>query len=443
MGFRIAFYYGLLVTITMLLTVSIIYTQTIGVMSSGIIRQLQSSNQKFVAVYEKSGQQSLVAEIERTLLTQGNGTTDLFLYLDYKGQKLVGNFDLPLLKKENVEINGQRTVLLDGINVQAQLVSDLLSDGSQLLVGSNLRDLESFDNLVKKGISAACGVAVVFLIGGLLLFRQELERSIKTIRHTLVRVAHGELKERVAPLGQQDEFALLGNDINKMLDQLELLMSGISHVSNTIAHNLRTPLTRIHLRLRNIANEVSPAAEHRADIEATLRDIEDLTSVFEKLLQIAETEAGSSRIALTKIQPSSVVTEALDYYQTVAEATGAKLLWECVGRGSIQGDAELLSQAIANLIDNALKYGGHGVTVTLRCETLRDQIHITVSDNGPGIPSSAMDRVGTRFFRVDRTTAGHGLGLASVGAIVALHKGKLAFEDAQPGLKVTVSFPAS
>jgi signal transduction histidine kinase len=90
-----------------------------------------------------------------------------------------------------------------------------------------------------------------------------------------------------------------------------------------------------------------------------------------------------------------------------------------------------------------LKYGGHCVTVTLRCETLRDQIHITVSDNGPGIPSSAMDRVGTRFFRVDRTTAGHGLGLASVGAIVALHKGKLAFEDAQPGLKVTVSFPAS
>lgn len=440
-GFRLAFYYGFMVTIIMLATVSIIYIQTVGVLFQGISRQVQATGQKLSALYEREGQRAVVLEIERALVDELNASTELFLYQDEAGLKLVGNIDSSTLKMDAASGGVKRLVARGGVDVQAYLSVWVFSDGSKLLVGSDLREQEAIDALVTSGISVACAVALALLVGGIFLFRLELERSAVTLRQTLKRVADGDLKQRVGPLGQEDEFALLGNDINEMLDQIEILINGVRHVSDTIAHNLRTPLTRIYLRLQSIEGQLSASSAHKENIVATLRDIEDLISVFEKLLEIAQAEAGVRRINFQKIELSSVVTEVLDFYGTVAETLGAKLSSQCRTKDLVKGDPDLLAGVLANLIDNALKYGGKGVAVTVKCTSSKDFVVLTVQDNGPGIAEHLMAQLGVRFFQVNRNGAGHGLGLASVKAVGALHGGRVWFEDENPGFSANIQIP--
>jgi signal transduction histidine kinase len=242
--------------------------------------------------------------------------------------------------------------------------------------------------------------------------------------------------------GRQDEFALLHRDVNEMLDRIELLMHGVRHVSDTIAHDLRTPLTRIMLRLRAAEDEATPAGERQAAIAGAVRDIEDLTATFEKLLQIAEVEAGAYRRKFAPVALDAVADDVLELYDAVAEAKGATLEREPAETAVVQGDSDLLAGVVANLVDNALKYGGPGARVRVGTAVANGHVLLTVQDNGPGIPASEHARMGTRFHRLDRTTPGHGLGLASVQAVVALHGGKLRFGDAQPGLRVEIELPA-
>ena len=440
-GFRLAFYNGFLATITMIAMVSIIYTQTVGVLYQGMARQVSSISQKLTTRFENGGAQALTEDIERALSDDQNSASEIFLYIDPQGSKLAGNLDGPP-SKINGNLNGdRRLVMRGGQEVWGYVIVRAMRDGSQLFVGNDLRDQEAIDSLVTRGISVACAAAVLILVGGLFVFRLELNRSVEAIRRTLTRVASGEIKERVESMGQEDEFALLGNDINKMLDRIEVLMNGVRHVSDTIAHNLRTPFTRILLRLRTAADEVDISVIQKRNIEDAVLDIEELISVFEKLLQIAEAEAGARRINFQPVDLSLVVSEALDFYEAVAEIQGAKLVFDPSGNAVVIGDPDLLAGAIANLVDNALKYGGAGTTVMIGIETMRDHVLLTLKDNGPGIPAQELKQLGTRFFRLDRTISGHGLGIASVTAVVALHGGRIWFDHATPGLMVCMEFP--
>jgi signal transduction histidine kinase len=193
--------------------------------------------------------------------------------------------------------------------------------------------------------------------------------------------------------------------------------------------------------LRTAADEVGISAVQKRNIEDAQLDIEELIAVFEKLLRIAEAEAGARRIDFQSVALASVVSEVIDFYEAVAEAQGARLVFEPAGEAIVMGDPQLLAGAIANLVDNALKYGGAGTTVMLVTETHRDHVRLTVKDNGRGIAVADLKQLGTRFFRLDRTISGHGLGVASVTAVVALHGGRIWFEHAAPGLVVCMEFP--
>ena len=442
-GFRLAFYYGFLVTITMIATVSIIYMQTVGVLYQGVVRQVTAVNQKLTARFTSGGAQAVTRDISLALSDDLNSTTEIFLYLDPQGLRLAGNLDAFPAHMDGLPSGDRERVMRAGKQAWAYVTVQRLPDGSQLLVGSDLRDQEGIESLVTRGIAMASLVAVVFLIGGLFVFRQELDRSVEAIRRTLTRVSNGEIKDRVDALGHDDEFAQLGHEINKMLDHVEVLMQGVRHVSDIIAHNLRTPLTRILFRLRTVADEVSISADNKGSIEDAIRDIEELISVFEKLLRIAETEAGARRTSLQPVDLSYVVSEVIDFYEALADLQAAKIVCDTPGRQLVIGDPDLLAGAIANLIENALKYGGIGTTVTVQTETTGDRVILTVKDDGPGIPVQEMAQLGTRFFRRDRTISGHGLGLASVSAVVALHYGRLWFDNATPGLLVGVAFPCA
>ncbi|QNK69128.1 sensor histidine kinase [Variovorax sp. PAMC26660] len=442
-GFRLAFYYGLLVAITMLAALAIVYMQTVGVLQQRMVRQVSTSLQQLMVRYDARGADGVAGEIGFALSDGRNSDNEIYLLTDREGRKLAGNLDqMPSLAPDAGD-GVHRRVVRSGQSAIGYLVMRHLPDGGLLVVGHDLRDQESIESLVASASAAAGIVAVLLLIGGTFVFRQELERSVGAVRRTAARIAAGELQERVAPSGQEDEFALLENDINAMLDRIQSLMDGVRHVSNTIAHNLRTPLTRVLVRLRAVEQELGGNDVQRQAVATAIRELDELAVVFEKLLQIAEVEAGARRQQFAPVALHVIADDVAELYEAVAEAQGITLLREPADLAVALGDRDLLAGAAANLLDNALKYAGIGATVRVGTHTVDGRAQLFVQDNGPGIPAGEYERIGVRFHRLDRSTPGHGLGLASVQAVVALHGGRLQLGDAAPGLRVCIDLPAT
>jgi signal transduction histidine kinase len=441
-GFRLAFYYGFLVAVTMLAALAIVYLQTVGVLQQRMARQVSLSAQQLLAHVKEGGAEAAAAAIQRALTDGRDSDSEIYLLMDRNGRPLAGNLDhLP-----EMAVNAgpaQRSVQRDGRSVNAYLVPHALPDGGLLVVGQDLRDQALIESLVASASAAAGIVAVLLLIGGTFVFRQELERSVSAVRLTAKRIATaGELRERVPETGEDDEFALLNREINAMLDRIESLMDGVRHVSNTIAHNLRTPLTRTLVRLRQAEHADAAPAQRREAISVAIREIEELTLVFEKLLQIAEAEAGARRRSFTQVTLDVIANDVVELYEAVAEAQDVVLLRAPADDAVLPGDRDLLAGALANLLDNALKYAGRGAVIQVGTQELPEGIRLSVQDNGPGVPAQELQRLGTRFHRLEREhTPGHGLGLASVQAVAALHGGHLRFEDAAPGLRAVIELP--
>lgn len=470
-GFRLAFYYGLLVAITMLAALAIVYMQTVGVLQQRMVRQVAASMQQLMVRYDARGADGVAGEISNALSDGRNSDNEIYLLTDRDGNKRAGNLDQRPSAAPDAGDGVHRRVVRAGQTVVAYIVIRYLPDGGQLVVGHDLRDQESIESLVASASAAAGIVAVLLLIGGTFVFRQELERSVGAVRRTAARIAAGELQERVAPSGQEDEFALLEHDINAMLDRIQSLMDGVRHVSNTIAHNLRTPLTRVLVRLRTVEEALQAKEGHdplgpqgpqdhpqREAVATAIRELEELAVVFEKLLQIAEVEAGARRQQFAPVALHVIADDVAELYEAVAEARGIVLLREPADMAVALGDRDLLAGAAANLLDNALKYAGNameggtlgtvspaggvtGATVRIGTHTVDGRAQLFVQDNGPGIPAAEYERVGVRFHRLDRSTPGHGLGLSSVQAVVALHGGRLQFADARPGLRACIDLP--
>ncbi|WP_432727374.1 sensor histidine kinase [Variovorax sp. W6] len=440
-GFRLAFYYGLLVAITMLAALAIVYMQTVGVLQQRMVRQVAASMQQLMVRYDARGADGVAGEIANALSDGRNSDNEIYLLTDREGNKLAGNLDQMPSQAPDAGDGVHRRVVRAGQTVIAYLVMRPLPDGGLLVVGHDLRDQESIESLVASASAAAGIVAVLLLIGGTFVFRQELERSVGAVRRTAARIAAGELQERVEPSGEEDEFALLEHDINAMLDRIQSLMDGVRHVSNTIAHNLRTPLTRVLVRLRAVESGLDANDPQREAVATAIRELEELAVVFEKLLQIAEVEAGARRQQFAPVALHVIADDVAELYEAVAELHGIVLLRDPADMAVALGDRDLLAGAAANLLDNALKYAGTGATVRIGTHTVDGRAQLFVQDDGPGIPQAEHERIGVRFHRLDRSVPGHGLGLASVSAVVALHGGRLDFADAKPGLRACIDLP--
>ena len=369
-GFRLAFYYGLLVAITMLAALAIVYMQTVGVLQQRMVRQVAASMQQLMVRYDARGADGVAGEISNALSDGRNSDNEIYLLTDREGNKLAGNLDQMPSQAPDAGDGVHRRVVRAGQTVIAYLVMRPLPDGGLLVVGHDLRDQESIESLVASASAAAGIVAVLLLIGGTFVFRQELERSVGAVRRTAARIAAGELQERVEPSGEEDEFALLEHDINAMLDRIQSLMDGVRHVSNTIAHNLRTPLTRVLVRLRAAEAGLGEDDPQREAVATAIRELEELAVVFEKLLQIAEVEAGARRQQFAPVALHVIADDVAELYEAVAELRGIALLREPTDMAMALGDRDLLAGAAANLLDNALKYAGSGATGRLRTHTV-------------------------------------------------------------------------
>jgi signal transduction histidine kinase len=288
----------------------------------------------------------------------------------------------------------------------------------------------------------AAVVVILMATVGALVIRSLFRRTLANISATSIAIAGGDLAQRVRLTGRGDEFDQVAEVINDMLDRIGRLMDGVRQVSNAIAHDLRTPITRARTRLEDAALHAESADDLRAAIERATVDLDGIVGVFQALLRIAEIEAGSRRSSFARFDLAPLLAEVVDLYDAVAEERGIILRLDAPDSVPVFGDKAMLQQAIANLVDNAVKFSPDHATVQVTT-SVSAAVLVAVDDKGPGIPLEDREKATDRFYRGEaaRSTPGSGLGLSLVLAVAQLHGGTFRLEDNRPGLRAILSLP--
>jgi len=442
-AFRLALGYGVLVVATMAVISAALYFGTVVVIDRGIDAKLSKISEQLIDRFETGDVQALQRRIQQ-LLTDGiDQETEVYSLLDANGRKIVGNVSA-LSPRTPFDRLTDQMIIRDGQPSTSRLLPHRLSNGDVLVVGRDLHDVREMEQLVVRALLVGGVIALLLAVGGAALVRRQLEHRMAVIRHTALEIGAGDLSRRIPVPDADDEFTRLNRDINRMLDRIQRLMEGVRDVSNAIAHDLRTPLGRIRNRLDDVLRPGATTEQLREAAGTSIHGIDELIVIFDKLLQIAEAESATRRQCFQPVTLKDIITDVVELYDATAEANGVMIAVDVVGEPTALGDKDLLASATANLVDNALKYGGSAAT-TVRVGAREDgeAVSIVVQDEGPGIALEERAKVITRFYRVDRSRSlpGNGLGLAIVTAISHLHGGSLSLEDAAPGLIARIVLP--
>jgi signal transduction histidine kinase len=441
-AFRLALGYGLLAIGSMSVIAAAFYFGTVGVLARSTDAKLISISQRLADHYETRGGEAVRQEVQQLLVDGIEQDTEVYLLVEPDGRRVAGNIYGWSMAAAPPGKLTDLAVMRNGRPSLSRLLPRLLPDGSILVVGRDMQDQRDIERLVWHALFAGGAVALLLVVGGALLFRRQLEHKVGTIRRTALEIEAGDLSRRIPISDVEDEFARLNRDINRMLDRIEHLIDGVRHVSNAIAHDLRTPLGRIRSRLEEAlrpGNNTTLAGTAGFAIQ----EVDELIRMLDRLLQIAEAESGAHRQSFAPVSLAVVVNDVVELYDATAEAEGITLVSEIEGQPVTLGDKNLITSALVNLTDNALKYAGSGATVRVRATQDRDAVSMIVQDDGPGIPPAERSRVIERFYRLDqsRSLPGNGLGLSIVAATASLHWGKLELEDAAPGLIARIVLP--
>jgi signal transduction histidine kinase len=317
-----------------------------------------------------------------------------------------------------------------------------IPDGYRLLVGRDISDAAAFRNRIRATLLWSGLVALgIGLLGGTVMSRNMLRR-VEQVNRTAERVIAGNLSDRVPRRGANDEFDQLAANLNGMLDQIERLMTGMREVTDNVAHDLKTPLARLRARLELALLGPAEAAAGAEAIRAAIDEADRLLATFNALLSIAEAEAGARGHAGDLLDLGEVARAVVELYEPAAEEKGLSLRLDSEAATMIRGDRHLMSQAIANLLDNAIKYGASEVAISVHERDGRALLDI--ADRGPGIPEADRETVFDRFVRLEpsRSTPGNGLGLSLVRAVAHRHGARVTLSDNRPGLRVRIDLPA-
>jgi signal transduction histidine kinase len=394
--------------------------------------------------YGNGGLSALILAVNRRA-SNGANREGIYLLTDSVGTPLAGNlrnWPQPVDSDDlwiNFTINDMRGAAPALADVRARQLLDP-STGVRLLVGRDVREARDFRQLLLNSLQIGLAFTLALGIIGGFVFSRSVMGRVESISRTCRRIMSGDLAQRVPVRRHNDEMGELADSINAMLDQIERLMKGMRQVSEAVAHDLRTPLTRLRSRLESAQRRASTPAE-REIIEDALTDADSLLATFAALLRVARAEAGS-KSTFIDIDLHAIAGDVADLYGPLAEDKGVRFVTRFEPGLIARGDPNLVAQAMANLIDNAVKYTEEGsVTAVL---TLQDGCPaFIVADTGAGIPDAYKDKVLERLFRLEqsRTSPGSGLGLSLVAAVSKSHGLSLNLEDNTPGLRVTLRFP--
>ncbi len=417
-----------------------------------ITRTVTAEITRLRAQYSEAGIRGLVLIIDLRSRRPGSS---LYLVTTPSGEALAGNVGTlqpgVLDHPGWLETSYRRIEAPDDVEHRALVEVVELPSGFRLLVG---RDLEERERIY--GIIANAGrwsfalVVVLGLAGGFFVSRRVLKR-IDAMTETAQTIMAGDLTGRLPVAGTGDELDRLADNVNAMLERIEALMHGLKEVSDNIAHDLKTPLTRLRNRSEQALRGAKGDADYRAALESTIAESDELIRTFDALLMIARAESGQARDNMTEFDAAQIARDVGELYEPLADEKGLALKVEATLAAPVRGNRELVSQALANLIDNAIKYAGpeasetNGVPAEIVVGAAADgeRIMLTVADRGPGIPDADRGRVVERFVRLEqsRSRPGSGLGLCLASAVARLHGGELKLEDNHPGLKSVIALP--
>ena len=400
------------------------------------------------AHHRRGGLPKLLQVLEDRVRDDLAATSSVGFYLlaDPGGVRVMGN----LTAWPDATPDGDGRLLFQAEDPGSQPVLALartLPDGHRLLVGAGLGERRRFrDRIMETLLWSFAVIAGLSVVGGLFI-RRNVTRRLETINRTTRQIIDGQLHARIPRSASGDELDRLAANLNDMLDKIERLMTGLRHLSEDIAHDLRTPLNRLRGQLEMAALEMQEGDPVRDAVQDAIQEADRLLDMFGALLSIAKAEAGYQQMPLTDVALSPVVWRVVELYEPVAEEKGVALHVRIDRPVIVRGQEQLLAQALANLVDNAVKYTPDGgeIVVSVSSGERPGSVELMVADSGPGIPPEDRERVLRRFIRLDwsRSTPGNGLGLSLVDAVTRLHGAKLVIEDNHPGLRVRLCFQQS
>jgi signal transduction histidine kinase len=372
--------------------------------------------------------------------------SNLYLLTTFAGASIVGNVQVTsrvLDKPGWSEISYRRAEDPDVTHESRALVRlAVLPGGFRLLVGRDFEERDRLRQILAAPARWALFVIVIMGVAGALFIARRVLKRIDGMTATSDRIMAGDLSGRLPVAGSGDEFDRLANSLNAMLERIEGLMSGVKHVSDNIAHDLKTPLTRLRNQAEEALRSSKSEADYRAALEATIEESDALIRTFDALMMISRAEVGEVRSNMVDFDGAEAAQSVAELYEPLAEEKGIKFSVAAETPLPIHGNRELIGQALANLLDNAIKHGDGEVKIEAHAEPGR--VVFIVSDRGPGVPEEDRARVLERFVRLEasRSRPGSGLGLSLAAAVARLHGGELNLADNAPGLRVTLAIPA-
>lgn len=445
--FRLAAIYLLVFALSVGSILAYVFWNTAGLLERQTDATIRAEVQALADQYRLLGLRGIVDTVQRRSAERGGG---VYLIADSLGRRVAGN--LESVPPQVIDETGWIDFPLDiqiGPNKQrrsARAFHTDLKDNYELIVGRDVQELRQFGDIIRRTLYWALGIALVLGLGGGLLTSRNFLRRVDAITDASRAIMGGNLSSRMPVKGTGDELDKLSRSLNEMLDQIERLMTGMKEVSSNVAHDLKTPLTRLRARVESALRSNSKA-EYRAALDKTIEESDRLLQTFNALLSIARAEAGQNKEMLQAIDAREIVEGVAELYEPIAEEDGGTLHVKAAAGLNVLADRQLLSQALSNLVDNALKYGVTGENpkphIEIEGKLEEGNVVILVADKGAGIAAEDRTRVLDRFVRLDesRSKPGNGLGLSLVAGVMKLHGGTLLLEDNTPGLRAKLVLP--
>ncbi len=445
-SFRLTAFYGTLLVASFVVLLSVSYLTLTAALRDQMKTKIDEDFRSLSEEWIGDGDNSIIQDVHDKLKSSGNAG-GFYFFVDSHGTKLAGNLDGISLKEgwQELPFAGVLSMPANNLNDRDhQLWGEgrRLPDGGFLFVGQDaFRVLAAQETILNSFLMSAGMALAIAAIAGM-YFSNGFLRRIDSINEASQKIMDGNLRQRIAVHGTSDEIDRVSLNLNRLFNNNEKLLESLKHMGASIAHDLRSPLARLRQGLEETRLTSVTAKHYKDAVDRAIGDTDQILSIFSALIRIAQIESGSRRSGFVNCDLSGLVEKVAHTYIAVAEDEGKALSLDVARDISFHGDAHLLLQLFANLIENAIRHTPIGTQITVKLGRDGTQIKLVIADNGNGIPAELRRRVFERFFRLDasRSTPGSGLGLALVAAVAELHGVEVRLDDNYPGVKATLHF---
>lgn len=439
--FRLAVAFGLLVITAFLTSGAVTYQSIRRELSQSLDASVTEMYAITASSYGANDAEDLVATVDAYVALKTNDQP-AFSLTDKSGTLLAGNFKATRLAPGLATLQPGQVGLDD--EARYRVFVGAIGE-NQLVVGRSLAETSNLETIVLAGFGWALVLVIPIAVAGGIILASRAQKRLDGIASTMIDVSNGRMQARIPLRGNRDDIDIVSDQINQSLDRIANLVESLKQISADIAHELKTPLNRLRMTIETAIDESDCGHPIRHQLVGAIEESDHISDTFEALLRISQIEAGSRRNRFRRLNLSEIVANVADIYADVAEENGQslKLFAPLPSPCPIIGDRELLTQALVNLVENAITHCRSGTTITLTVSRAPGWWTVVVDDNGPGIPEVEHDKVFRRLYRLEksRTTPGNGLGLSLVRAVTELHSGEIELADNRPGLRVTVMLP--